>query len=201
LVRAGIAILYLSTFIGFILFAIAIAVAYSGPKVVGIVGVTLFAVTVGGLVVFGVSTKGPPPENSIAGVLEQPLQDEKVKVKDIGIPKVVILLIIFVVQLICLGLLLGVGGHAVVTGQLGSECKGVEEEVFNSGNPIPVAVVSVAAGANGYVTVTRGYTATITVTEMITDVVSGTSSDGDDGVATVVDWTSITVMATVTAGL
>jgi hypothetical protein len=201
LVRAGIAILYLFTFIGFILFAIAIAVVYSGPKVVGIVGVTLFAVTVGGLVVFGVSTKGPPPENSISGVLEQPLQDEKVKVKDIGIPKVVILLIIFVVQLSCLGLLLGVGGHVVVTGQLGSECKGVEEEVFNSGNPMPVEVVGVAAGANGYVTVTRGYTATITVTEMMTDVVSGTSSDGDDGVATVVDWTSTTVMATVTAGL
>jgi hypothetical protein len=197
LVRAGIAILYLFTFIGFILFAIAIAVAYSGPRVVGIVGITLFAVTVGGLVVLGVSTRGPPPSSSLLGEDgEQPLQDEevKVKVKDIGILKVVMLLIIFAVQLICLGLLLGVGGDAVVTGQLGSECKGVEEEVFNSGNPMPVEVVSVASG--GYVTVTRDYTATITVTEMM---MSATSSD--DGVATVVDLTSITVLATVTAGL
>jgi hypothetical protein len=189
------AILYLFTFTGFILFAIAIAVAYSGPRVVGIVGVTLFAVTVGGLGVLGVSTKGPPPENNTAGVLEQHLHDDnEKKAKDIGIPKVVILLIIFVVQLICLGLLLGVGGHAVVTGQLGSECKGVEDEVFNSGNPMPVEIVSVASG--GYVTVTRDYTATITVTEMM---MSATSSD--DGVATVVDLTSITVLTTVTAGL
>ena len=169
----------------------------------GIVGVTLFAVTVGGLVVFGATTKGPAPCSSVLGEDgEQPPHDEnEKKVKDIGIPKVAILLIIFVVQLICLGLLLGVGGHAVVTGQLGSECKGVKEEVFNSGNPMPVEVVGVAAGANGFVTVTRDYTATITVTEMMTDVVSATSSDGDDGVATVVDWTSTTVMATVTAGV
>jgi hypothetical protein len=167
---------------------------------VGIVGITLFAVTVGGLVVFGASTKGPAPCSSVLREDgEQPPHDEnEKKVKDIGLPKVIILLIIFVVQLICLGLLLGVGGHAVVTGQLGSECKGVEEEVFNSGNPMPVEVVSVASG--GYVTVTRDYTATITVTDMMTGVMTATSSD-DDGVATVVDWTSTTVMATVTAGV
>jgi hypothetical protein len=198
LVRAGIAILYLFTFVGFILFAIAIAVAYSGPKAVGIVGVTLFAVTVGGLVVFGVSTKGPPLENNIAG--EQPLQDEKAKVKDIGLPKAILLLLIFLVQLICLGLLLGVGGHAVVTGELGSECKGVEEEASNSGNPMPVEVVSVAAGANGYVTVTRDYSYTTTILATVTEMESSSLSS-DDGVATVVDLTSITVLATVTAGL
>jgi len=169
---------------------------------VGIVGVTLFAVTVGGLVVFGVSTNGPTPSPSPPGEDgEHPLQGEnKNQVKNIGIPKVVILLIIFVAQLICLGLLLGVGGHAVVTGQLGSECKGVEEEVFNSGNPMPVEVVSVAAGANGYVTVTRDYSYTTTILATVTEMESSSLSS-DDGVATVVDLTSITVLATVTAGL
>jgi hypothetical protein len=193
-VRAGIALLYILTSAGFILFAIAITVAYSGPKVVGIVGVALFAVIVSGLVIFGVSTEGPPPSPSLA---EQALQDQdenEEQVKDIGIPKVITLLLIFLIQLICIGLLLGVGGQAVVTGQLGSECKGVEEEVFNSGNPMPVEVVSIAAGAGGIVT--RDYTATVTVTEMMMSV-SATSDD--DGVATVVDLTSITVLTTVTA--
>jgi hypothetical protein len=192
LVRAGIALLYIFTFVGFILFAIAIAVAYSGPKAVGIVRVTIFTVTVSGLVIFGVSTRGPPSSPSLP---EQALQDENEKqIKDIGVPKVVTLLIIFLIQLICLGLLPGVGGYAVVTGQLGSECKGVEEEVFNSGNPMPVEVVGVAAGA--IVSVTREYTATVTVTEMMS---SAASSDG--GVATVVDLTSITVLTTVAAGI
>ena len=214
MVRAGIALLYIFTFVGFILFAIAIAVAYSGPKAVGVVGVTLFAVTVSGLVIFGVSTKGPAPSPSLLeeeNITAGEHHHDKKKIKDIGLPKIIITLLIFLIQLICLFLLLGFGGNAVVTGQLGEECKGVQDEMYNGGNPMPVEVMNTP----GYVTVTRDYTATVTttttslgtVTEMMTEsasVVSGfssTTTSGEDGVATVVTWTSITVTATVTAGL
>jgi hypothetical protein len=202
-VRVGIALLYLFTLAGFIIFGIAIAVAYEGPRVVGIVGVSMFAVSVAGVVVLGVSTKGPLEEKNNSAVAfeqeqQQLLHDEEKKVKDIGLPKIIFTLLIFATQLICLGLLLGFGGNAVVTGKLGSECNGVVDQVYNVGNPMPVEVVAVAAGA--WKTVTKYYYYTTTILETVTEMMTGMeSSSSDDRIATVLDLTSITVLTTVTA--
>jgi hypothetical protein len=194
--------------VGFLLFAVAIAVANQGPKVLGIVGITLFAVTVSGLVILGVGTKGPPPpppseENNTA------VDHDEKKEQDIGLVKIVIMLLTFTIQLICLILLLGFGIPAIATGKLGKECDGVQDQVYNGGNPMPVSVVNEAANGVVTVSVTRDYTATVTttttslgtVTEKMSDMMSGVGSttSGDDGVATVVTWTSIWVTATVTA--
>ena len=158
---------------------------------------TLFAVNVGGVVVLGVSTKGPPPEHA-AFKQEDLIHDDEKKVKDITLPKTIFTILNFAIQIICLGLLLGSGGNALVTGKLGSECDGVVDQAYSTGNPMPVEFV---AGVGG--TVTKDYYYTITVLETVTatemmTMMESSSLSTDDGIATVMDLTSVTVLTTVT---
>lgn len=134
--------------------AAVIAISFNGPEIFGIGGAVLFGVTVVALVIFALSTGGPGEreewrvgDRRVVPLTPAPFrakqpEDEKEerKVKDIKEMKVFILLLVFVTQLICFGILVVSGGQAVVEGGVGDACV---ERVAE------VEVVGCVEGCNG----------------------------------------------------
>jgi hypothetical protein len=216
LFRCGIAVIYTFLSVGFVLFAIAVAVAvaYPGPKGTGYVGIGLFGVLVVALLVLGLCTKSPGEDENVerandfrdpfsAGILEK---RERRNVADVGLYKVCVYVLVFVVLVGGLVVLLVMGGSAVRKGnQVGGACaEGANVavgavSVWTRENPLPVDVVlGEAVTIDIIVTEGRVTTATMLASGSGSESTSGGSGVSGGGVATVVDLTSVTTSTTTT---
>lgn len=139
LVRVGLGIAYLCSLVGFLVIAFIVSVKISSvsdvkdSRVVGITGIVLFSVLALSIVMLGLTSPAPRPSTTVTWQDSSPATlhpltptpgDEKKQkplVDDIPLPKSILVVLIFVVQIICLMLILGFGGAAAARGNVGGE--------------------------------------------------------------------------------
>ena len=197
---------------GFVLLAVVVRVVFPGPGVLGDLGVALVV----GLVIvglgLGVCAEGPEEEGD--GDIFDGERKVGRKVKDVGVWKVLVYGVVFVVMVGVLVALLVAGGRAVTKGEVGSLACGTDvggsavgggdvTSFWTKDNPLPVDVVLGEAVTMDF-TVMEGRITTITVlasgngSESVVISTSEITTGAENGVATVVDLTTVTTSTSTT---
>lgn len=165
--RLGLCLLYLYLGSGLVLFALAVQVVQVREPSLGWLGVAAVGSVCVGIV--GMGAKGERERGKGGGVKAVTM----VVIGDLKRPRALLMLVVFVIQAGILIALLGIGGTAVVRGEVDAGCKsggatdGLGNAIWTKERPLPVDIV---VGRVDTVQVV------VTVTEIRIDPTGGTAS-------------------------